>query len=193
MIKLSILIPTLVRREALFQKVYNELTRQRLELDKPTQVEIIFYRDTGKISIGAKRNLLIKEAQGDYVCFVDDDDMVSPDYIRTILSGLKNNPDTVQLNGRITTNGLNPKRFEHSIKYVKYAEINGVYQRPPNHLNPIKKELVQDILFKEVNFGEDTDWALRVLATKRIKTEYSHTNLLYYYNFVPKKVYWYSV
>jgi hypothetical protein len=115
--------------------------------------------------------------------------MVSPDYIRTILSGLKDNPDTVQLNGRITTNGLNPKRFEHSIKYTKYAEINGVYQRPPNHLNPIKKELVQDILFKEVNFGEDTDWALRVLATKRIKTEYSHTNLLYYYNFVPKKVY----
>jgi cellulose synthase/poly-beta-1,6-N-acetylglucosamine synthase-like glycosyltransferase len=189
MIKLSILIPTLVRREALFQKVYNELTRQRLELDKPTQVEIIFYRDTGKVSIGAKRNLLIKEAQGEYVCFVDDDDMVSPDYIRTILNGLKDNPDTVQLNGRITTNGLNPKRFEHSIKYVKYAEINGVYQRPPNHLNPIKKELVQDILFKEVNFGEDTDWALRVLATKRIKTEYSHTNLLYYYNFVPKKVY----
>lgn len=186
--KLSILIPTLIRREGLFNEIYKELTKQRLELDKPREVEIIYYRDSGKISIGEKRNQLIKEAQGDYICFVDDDDMVANDYIKFILEAIENYPDCVQLNGIITTNGINPKPFRHSIKYKEYKERNGVYERPPNHLNPIKKELVNDIDFKKINFGEDTDWALRLLASGRIKTEYSHNHILYYYKFIPKKV-----
>lgn len=185
--KLSILIPTLVNRTALFNQVYDDLNRQRLKLERPQDCEIIFYRDTGRASIGEKRNTLIQEADGEYICFVDDDDMVDPNYIQFILEALKDSPDCVQLNGIITTNGRNPKAFRHSIKYKEYKEVNGVYQRPPNHLNPIKKELVKDIDFKKVNFGEDTDWALRLLATGRIKTEFSHEKTLYYYKFINRK------
>lgn len=187
--KLSILIPTLVNRTALFDRVYKQLQDQRLESGQAREVEIIFYRDTGRVSIGNKRNKLVEEAQGEYIAFVDDDDKVSENYIRFLLKAIESKPDCVALNGIMTTNGRNPKKFVHSLKYNSYFEKGGVYFRPPNHLNCIKKELVKDVKFMDSNFGEDTDWAMRICKMGLLKSEHSHDQTLYHYLFVDRKRY----
>ena len=46
-----------------------------------SEVEVLTELDDGTRSIGEKRNALVESAGGEYVCFVDDDDMVSSDYV----------------------------------------------------------------------------------------------------------------
>ena len=185
--KLSILIPTLINRTGLFERVYRQLSQQRLLLKKPQDCEIIYYRDSGRESIGAKRNKLIEEAQGDYIAFVDDDDKVSENYLEFLLNAIKDSPDCVQLNGVMTTNGANPRKFIHSLSYNSYFEKDRVYFRPPNHLNCLKKSLVKDFKFQEINFGEDTEWAMRVCKSGVLKTEFKHQVTLYYYQYMTRK------
>ena len=72
--KLSILIPTLFSRKEKFCNLMTILSSQAND-----EVEVVINRDNGEKSIGEKRNELLKEATGEYVCFVDDDDMVDDD------------------------------------------------------------------------------------------------------------------
>jgi glycosyltransferase involved in cell wall biosynthesis len=173
----------------MLEVVKRQLEVQRLELRKPMEVEILTLSDNGQMTIGAKRNELMAMANGDYICFVDDDDEVAPNYIKVLMEGIKRDVDVVQLNGIITTNGTNPKRFEHSLKYNEYKTKPELYERYPNHLNCIKHELVNYIKFQDINMGEDTIWATTVKNLGVLKTEYSHDEILYYYKYFQRKRY----
>lgn len=139
------------------------------------------------MTVGEKRNKLIEKATGKYVCFIDDDDDITDDYISTMMKGCESNADCVGMVGIITFSGKNPRKFIHSLKYNHYFEENEVYYRPPNHLNAIKKELIADIKFPEKNRSEDTDWAMAVLHSGRLKTEYEVNDVLYKYLFDSEK------
>src|SRR3990172_3862274 len=164
--KLSVLICTIPERKMLFEALKKKLFNQITDF---SQVEILSYLDNKKITVGAKRNALVKMATGEYVCFIDDDDDVSDKYVDIILSSLKGE-DCARLVGIITTSGRGERRFVHSIAYQSYYEQNGVYCRPPNHLNPIKKDIAMKIPFPDKNFGEDTDWAMAICKRGLIKT-----------------------
>lgn len=58
-------------------------------------VELIGLSDNGTIPLGRKRNAMIDVSRGDYFAFVDDDDMVSPDYVETIRERCLYGPDVV--------------------------------------------------------------------------------------------------
>jgi glycosyltransferase involved in cell wall biosynthesis len=47
---------------------------------------------TGKMPIGAKRNMLNKEAKGDIMVAMDDDDFYFPDRVRTVVTAFQANP-----------------------------------------------------------------------------------------------------
>jgi hypothetical protein len=47
-----------------------------------------------------------------------------------------------------------------------------VFQRPPNHLNPILADVAKMIPFKNAVHGEDLDWTLSLLRSKFLETEY---------------------
>jgi len=81
---LSILIPTLEARRALFDRVQGQLAGQAAAAGIEEDIEILDCRDNGERSIGWKRNRLIERAQGEFVAFVDDDDTVSDDYLPRI-------------------------------------------------------------------------------------------------------------
>ena len=47
-----------------------------------------------------------------------------------------------------------------------------VFQRPPNHLNPMLADVAKLVPFKDAVHGEDLDWTLSLYKTKFLETEY---------------------
>jgi len=137
--------------------------------------------DTDAITIGEKRNLLLQKAKGEYVAFIDDDDLISLDYFKLVSEGIVKDVDCCSLIGKYYLNGKFMNQFVHSIKYNNYIEEKGILFRPPNHLNVLKTSLVQKFRFKNKNDGEDTEWAMDISQSKILKTEHEISEPLYIY------------
>jgi glycosyltransferase involved in cell wall biosynthesis len=172
--KLSILICSLKIREKLLMNL-----ARILKMQGDSRVEILSIIDNGEISIGEKRNKLLHSAKGEYVCFLDDDDMISPFYTSNILKALEKTPDCVGFKGIITQNNVQPKLFIHSLKYDSWYEENDIYYRCPNHLNPIKKELAISVGFPDLYYHEDQHFSMRI--KKLLKTEEFIDDPIYFY------------
>lgn len=172
--KLSILVCSLASRADKLQRLMNALQPQIND-----DIEIVIKTDSGEIQIGKKRNLLLAEAKGNYVSFVDDDDLVSNDYVKKIIDAISSKPDCCGLQGIITFQGQTPKMFIHSLKYKEWFEQNNIYYRCPNHLNPIKRELALQVKFPETSFGEDRDFSTRLLPL--LKEERFIPGVIYHY------------
>jgi glycosyltransferase involved in cell wall biosynthesis len=180
---LSILIPTLERRRIQFEVLFRSLSTQIRDAQLQHKVEILSELDAGELSIGAKRNLLLKRAAGEFVAFIDDDDEVSPDYLRLLCDAISRKPeaDTVGFRGVITFRGRRPRQFEHSLRHPDYCSRNETYYRPPNHVNPIRRGIAIRYRFIEVSYSEDIDWALRIRNDGALRTEAFIDSTLYYY------------
>ena len=183
--RLSILICSLRKRK----ESRNDLLSV-LNVQPQTDIEILVEIDEGQMSIGAKRNLLLQRAQGDYVAFVDDDDIVSLNYVNAILSAVSTSPDCCSLMGEISHRmsirvGRKKQRqkfkhiFIHSIAYNYWFEKDGIYYRCPNHLNAIKREIALKVGFPEKNTGEDLAFSTKIYSL--LKTEVQISGILYYY------------
>lgn len=186
--KLSILICSLEKRSAMLNKLLEELTPQVMKYNNA--VEICIDVDNGERAIGAKRNALLDAAKGEYIAFVDDDDMVSKSYVDLIMLALQKNPDCCSLNGMITLDRNKPRVFKHSLKYKFWYEdtVNGevVYYRCPNHLNAVHIDIARSARFNDsMSFQEDKDYSDRMLPM--LTTEAVIDETLYYYNAVSSK------
>lgn len=182
----SILICTLKEREEVFQNLYNKLQNQIHKYKLEDKVEVLYFLDDREHTVGFKRNALMDQAQGEYVNFLDDDDDVHNKYIKMIYRKLKHKPDCVSLVGIITFDGKNPRSFIHSIQYDSYFEKDNIYYRPPNHLNTIKRSIASQFRFPEINYGEDSDWAMQVLRSGLIQNEAKIDVPYYFYKYVSK-------
>lgn len=184
--KLSILICTLPKRLKEFISISGEVNYQIIVNDIKAEV---LYDDSEFDSIGEKRNRLLGMANGEYVCFVDDDDDISNDYINLLMEGINKGVDCCSLKGVITTDGHNPEIFEHSIKYREWKTTNNEikYERYPNHLNCIKSSIAKQLNFPEKNFGEDHDWSKQLYESGLLKTEHYIEQPIYFYKYISKK------
>jgi glycosyltransferase involved in cell wall biosynthesis len=187
---LSILICTLEERYDQFTKLVDFL---RIQPGFNTEFHVHAYFDNRENTTGFKRNVLIKEALGDYVAFIDDDDEVTDDYIPSILEACKQGPDVVGFRGWMTTNGKKRESWKIS-KDLPYITIshpwNGGVQlhlRFNNHLSPVKRSIAVQIGFKDVTYGEDYDYAVRLKESGLVKTEVFINKELYHYRFKSKK------
>lgn len=145
-----------------------------------------------KISIGEKRNALIAQAvkfqhEPGYVAFVDDDDRVPNRYVPLLLEGIATDPDCCSLRGIITDDGTNARKFIHSLKYDSWFEKDGIYYRPPNHLNCIRTSIASQFKFPETSHGEDKDWSMQLQKSGLLRTEFEIKEVLYYYEYRSKK------
>lgn len=102
--KLSIIIPyykTLILTNQLLNKLYKQKTEEvEIILIDDSQDGQTFERKVDKyiyneINIGGagSRNIGIVNATGDYITFIDCDDMITDDYIKTILESLPQDND----------------------------------------------------------------------------------------------------
>lgn len=202
--RLSILVCHLPKRADLFNRLKTNLDSQ-VHFDQEDyglgwgrawiesgEVDLI-WDSRENISIGEKRNALIEEAvkyQKDdtgYLCFVDDDDNVTKNYVHLLLEGIATGPDCCSLRGVITDDGQNPRIFEHSIRYDSWFERDGVYYRPPNHLSCIKTSIAKQFKFPTINHAEDKDWSMQIQASGLLKTEHWIEQTIYKYEYRSKK------
>ncbi len=171
--RLSILVCSIQSRKKRLARLMSVLDSQMKR-----DVEVLVETDSGQMLIGAKRNKLLSRAQGDYVAFIDDDDLVSSDYVEKVLRAVMTSPDCCSLTGEITHHH-EKNTFIHSIEHNHWYEENGVYFRCPNHLNAIKRELALQIGFPEKDHGEDRDFSERIFPL--LKTEVEINGIIYYY------------
>lgn len=180
--RLSILIATIPQREAELKSLMEIITPNLTD-----DVQCLTACDNCIMSIGEKRNKLLEASSGDYVVFVDDDDIVPDYYVSEILKAVETSPDVVGIEGIITTRGVNPKVFKHSLQYDHWFEEDGIYYRNPNHLNPVKRDIALEVGFKCVRRCEDRIYSARIKDL--LKTEVVIPKVMYYYQYNPSKSY----
>ena len=162
---LSILICHLKSRAHYLQRLQRVLQPQVFAAQG--RVEVIISTDDGRMSVGTKRNQLVQKATGDFVAFIDDDDVVSQDYIMRILQAVDKDPtiDCVGLEGVITFQGplkMKPRKFIHSRQYTDWYTKDKVFYRSPNHLNPVARKHAIQAAFPDKDVGEDYDWSMLI-------------------------------
>jgi glycosyltransferase involved in cell wall biosynthesis len=175
---LSILILTLPTRIDSYATLIKSLNQQVIENNLINRVQILTLCDTKEISVGEKRNILLNKSCGRYVCFIDDDDVIAPNYLIKIISALSSNADVVTFCGDYMENSI---RTEFSISMVHRGNFNhpNMFYRLPNHLCPVKREIALSCQFTDKNYGEDSDYADKI--NQYIKNEFHIQDKLYFY------------
>lgn len=159
--KISILICTTTRRKRLLDQLLNCLVAQ-LTPNTNKNVEIVIESDDDNMSIAAKRNVLLDRSIHDYICFVDDDDIVSGDYIYKVIAAIQNGPDCCSMLGVSTLDGHDPIDFYQSI----HAKDK------PNHRNVIRRDIATLIRFDEtLSSSIDSDFTARILPHLKYETD----------------------
>lgn len=182
MILLSILICTIPSRQDMFKSLLANVQEQIFCSKYKGQVEI-WHDDSINITTGAKRNILLEKANGQFSVFIDDDDLVSNDYIEKIVSCIENNPemDCIGIKGQIITNGNDIKEWEISKDFGRWFEDEKKYYRTPNHISPIRTALCLKVKFPDITIGEDSDFSKRIHPL--LKTESKIDSHLYFYRY----------
>lgn len=177
---LSILIPTYNRNESLIkllQKlqpqiqdeveviVVDDHSDNQLKLEFPSWLKyIVLEENSGGASI--PRNVGLDNAKGKYIAFIDADDMVSDDYIQTILDKAKEDWDYCYISWKCSTHNVIIKDEPPSWNCCVW---NCIY----------KRDLIGNIRFrKDLIMAEDYYFNKEVRKGKRENI----TDILYYYN-----------
>lgn len=178
----SILVPSMVSRRIVRTQLFDNLLNQLMALDENirNEYELLTCIDEGSMTIGEKRNTMVSNARGSYVCFIDDDDIISEKYLSSFLGMIGNDFDCSDLKG-MYYNGLIKKAFYHSSSVRAWSETSECYLRCPNHLNMIRKDIVQKIKFKSIRNGEDRDFSDRLQSSKLLNNEFKINEILYHY------------
>ena len=143
------------------------------------QIEILYIGDNKKRSVGRKRNDLLKLAQGDYVCFLDDDDRISPAFISRVIPHLNPLTDIVCYRVECSIDGAAGKPVYYNKDYSKNTNYPDYYERMPNHLMVVRRELALQTLFRDISRGEDKDYSIRLKPL--LHNQVLIDEVLYYY------------
>jgi len=172
----------LPKRANFYNALMSELNKQIKLLNAENIIEIITETDNGENSVGKKRNNVIDKAKGEYVCFIDDDDMITDIYVSKTLKALETKPDVVELVGFLPKYDL---PFIHNLNCGGHFKKDGIQFRTPNHLNTIKTEIAKQVRYPEISHGEDQDYSHRLWNSSLMKTESLIGERMYIYQFNP--------
>lgn len=155
--KLSILICHMTKRIGSLNALLGRLNPQLT-----SEVEVLIDADP-VATTGAKRNALLDKATGDYVVFVDDDDLVADTYVALILKAMEGYPEAIGISGWMTTNGVNQKSFQCSFENKGWSEEGSMYLRPIMHICPVRRSIACQARFPNTIRSEDSDYARRLM------------------------------
>lgn len=196
-ILLSVLIATVRDREAMLNELLgifsDQISHYFINSGRDLPVEIIVASDNKEISIGNKRQQLLEESRGKFVCFFDDDDSPNGKYLEMLVNVIEENEDIdcIGIRGVMTTNGIDPKTWCHRLGYKIIGDGNRLlpegyhYIRPIIHFNPVLRERAIEAGFKDLRYGEDMDYAGRL----ELKKEYFLDQTLFHYRYSNKEAF----
>ena len=176
-ILLSIIIPTYNRNEyivKLLDKLHSQMKNnvEVIVVDDHSDIPLeknwfkYIYLDENSGGASIPRNVGLDNAKGRYICFVDADDMVSDDYIETILEKIKEDWDFCYISWQGKSNKVIIKDTAPAWNCCVW---NSVY----------KRDLIGDKRFDpKLKMAEDYDFNRKVRNGKKANI----TKILYYYN-----------
>lgn len=148
-------------------------------------VELLVEEDNGRLPSGEKRNRLIRRSAGQYFCFVDDDDLVTGDYVRLIREGCLAGADVVSF--RIERTGNDRPRQVHqlSLRYRDGQRLpDGKLGMAVNHLCAWRRDLGTAVAFPpHLGYNDDVFWYTPLLASGLVRTEHHVPQILYEYRY----------
>jgi hypothetical protein len=151
----------------------------RPQLEAYSDVGLIVRRFDPTMDLGTNRQIMREGSSADYSNFIDDDDLVSANYVSTIYS-LLDGVDYIGFTLQMYSDGEKQKPTFHSLRYKEWnADQNGFY-RDISHLNPIRRELALRATMAG-GFGEDQRWSDRLRELGIVKTEHYVNDVMYFY------------
>lgn len=145
----------------------------------------VLHKENGGVS--SARNYALEKAQGDYICFVDSDDWVEPEFVQTLVSSLKRNQSQLAVCNWIAefsekkaiinrkqekTECYNQDEAYHSIFYstgIQGFLCNKIFE----------KNLITQFLNENYHYCEDLVFVLHYLKNVS-KMSYSSLQLYHY-------------
>jgi len=186
-IVLSILIPTITGREAQYQKLHDKLAAQLFNNGIWNEVEIVSECDSREMSIGNKRQLLLNRSYGDFVVFIDDDDDIPEDYCLLFWQSIKDNPgiDCIGFLQSCVFDKGTPKSSCLSNRFEGWGQCKDGFDfvRTPFFPTPIKRDIAIQIGYKDLRWGEDYDFSVRLKGSGLIKKEHFINKVMYFYQY----------
>lgn len=185
---ISILIPSVPERAAQYEALIYELDRQRQEIysTHPTlgTIEILGLITesvlNGGETVGEKRNKLVQSATSDYLCFIDDDDNVAPNYLEQLLRATRLDVDCITFNTLFKNDNYWTVIEMKLGSKNKEASPNYPVRRNIWHTCPIRSSIAKEHEFSKLNHNEDWTWIERLLPY--IQTSYHIPFILNQYN-----------
>jgi glycosyltransferase involved in cell wall biosynthesis len=184
---LSILIPSVFERG--FTPLIADLHRQ---IENRHNIDLMVFYDHRHRSIGAKRQVLLDQAQGQFITCLDDDDGVAPDYIAEVSQAIQANPNTdvIVFNSQATLNGGTPFIVRTGMEYEneQCRQENGRWidiRRKPWHWCCWRAGIARKAKFPDAYIDEDWFWIRQMLPELRHQVRIDR--VLHYYNHDSRK------
>lgn len=178
-VKWSILILTQPSRTVLLDRLLFYLKPQTWAHSQEVELCIKTFDRTK--SLGENRSEMVRSAKGEYVSFVDDDDMVPLNYVAKILP-LLDGVDYIGFRLQCWWDGKELLPTFHSLRFARWYEDGTGYYRDLSHVNPIKRELALKVPF-DGGHGEDHRWADQLRGLNVVRTEHYIDEVMYEYHF----------
>lgn len=206
--QLSILIPSIPERQHALGLLETEIDRQRNGLPVELLPNVTPRRTAGGPNIPMKRNQLYEMATGKYSVQIDDDDMISADYIEHVLRACENGMDCITYDVKCIESPEVTTRARISTEYddwyhkgvkthygngdvIDYGKYN--YLQAPYYKVPILTSLCRRVKLNEkLHWGEDADFMRRLRPLLQSEVYIPEELYIYYFpttNEAPQKRY----
>jgi hypothetical protein len=180
----TILVPTIPARATLFARLMDRLLPQ---LDAHEgRVTVLAWRNTGHPHLGALRDALVIAAPGEYVSFIDDDDLVPEYYVAEVVAALAGRPDHVGFQLEYTTESggeqVGREIVDHSLRHGRWhRNAEGQLVRDFTHIDPLRRDIALRGHFGRAKRGraEDRMWVKQLRGW--LGTEAYIDKIMYHY------------
>ena len=177
----DILIATMSGRETMLQSLLASIHEKKNRICPDIRIVISISYDNREKKVGMKRQELMSGAKGKYMSFIDDDDEVTDAYFEDAAECIRQKYHVCRLRGSLDT-----ATFTHSLDNILTTPMarEREFLRPPNHLNVMLTDIAKLFQFKDLSNGEDFDFAIRLIKSGYLSSEYKSdlSRVHYVYN-----------